>query len=102
MDLAAGISTAEREALNCAFRDRCVLVIRDQRLMPQQMLTAVRNFADIFAHATQEKYQYRHKWQVGDLVLWDNRCLLHKANGDYDHSEVRYLYRVMLTGEPAI
>jgi len=47
----------------------------------------------------QEKYQYRHKWRKGDLVLWDNRCLLHKANGDYDHSQTRYLYRVMLKGD---
>ena len=54
---------------------------------------------DLLAHATQEKYQYRHRWQKGDLVLWDNRCLLHKANGDYDHSQTRYLYRAMLKGD---
>lgn len=54
---------------------------------------------ELLSHATQEKYQYRHKWQPGDLVMWDNRCLLHKANGDYDHSQTRYLYRVMLRGD---
>ena len=54
---------------------------------------------DLLAHATQEKYQYRHRWQPGDLVMWDNRCLLHKANGDYDHGQTRYLYRVMLKGD---
>lgn len=54
---------------------------------------------DLLTHATQEKYQYRHRWQPGDMVLWDNRCLLHKANGDYDHSQTRYLYRVMLKGD---
>jgi taurine dioxygenase len=54
---------------------------------------------ELLAHATQEKYQYRHKWQPGDLVMWDNRCLLHKANGDYDHGQTRYLYRVMLRGD---
>jgi len=54
----------------------------------------------LLQHATQEKYQYRHKWQPGDLVMWDNRCLLHKANGDYDHeTQTRYLYRVMLQGD---
>ncbi|MBT3907050.1 MAG: TauD/TfdA family dioxygenase [Rhodospirillaceae bacterium] len=51
---------------------------------------------ELLAHAIQEKYQYRHKWQQGDLAMWDNRCLLHKANGDYDHDQTRYLYRVML------
>jgi taurine dioxygenase len=33
------------------------------------------------------------------LVIWDNRCLLHKANGDYDMEQTRYLYRVMLQGD---
>jgi taurine dioxygenase len=54
---------------------------------------------ELIGHATQERFQYRHAWQPGDLVIWDNRCLLHKANGDYDMSEVRYLYRVMLQGD---
>ena len=54
---------------------------------------------DLLAHAIQEKYQYRHEWRVGDLVMWDNRCLLHKANADYDMDQTRYLYRVMLKGD---
>ena len=54
---------------------------------------------ELLEHATQERFQYRHAWRPGDLVLWDNRCLLHKANGDYDMDEKRYLYRVMLQGD---
>src|SRR5215469_14483790 len=65
--------------------------------MPQQHALAL--LAELLDHSTQPKYQYRHKWQPGDLVIWDNRCLLHKANGDYDMSQVRYLYRVMLQGD---
>jgi taurine dioxygenase len=53
---------------------------------------------ELLAHATAPRFQYRHKWQSGDVVMWDNRCLLHQANGDYDMNEVRYLYRVMLKG----
>jgi len=53
----------------------------------------------LLAHATRPEYEYRHQWRPGDLVLWDNRCLLHKANGDYDMRQKRYLYRVMLTGD---
>ena len=30
-------------------------------------------------HATQAAFVYTHRWQSGDLVLWDNRCLLHRA-----------------------
>ncbi len=34
---------------------------------------------EVYAHATQEKYIYRHKWQRWDLVIWDNRCTMHAA-----------------------
>ncbi|MDE2008092.1 MAG: TauD/TfdA family dioxygenase [Rhodospirillales bacterium] len=50
----------------------------------------------LLAHATRPEFEYRHVWRAGDLVMWDNRCLLHKANGDYDMSQERYLYRAML------
>tara|TARA_Y100000746_G_scaffold197521_1_gene180274 strand:- start:94 stop:927 length:834 start_codon:yes stop_codon:yes gene_type:complete len=46
-----------------------------------------------------KKFEYRHKWQVGDFVIWDNRILMHKANGDYDMNERRYLFRIMLKGD---
>ena len=54
---------------------------------------------DLLAHGTDARFQYRHRWKPGDLVIWDNRCLLHKANGDYDMNQTRYLYRVMLEGD---
>ncbi len=43
--------------------------------------------------------EYRHKWKNGDFVIWDNRILMHKANGDYDMNEDRYLYRIMIQNE---
>jgi taurine dioxygenase len=55
--------------------------------------------AELMAHATQAKYEYRHRWRPGDMVIWDNRSVMHKANTDYDMSERRYLYRLMLKGE---
>jgi taurine dioxygenase len=54
---------------------------------------------ELLAHATKDAFQYRHEWRPGDLTIWDNRCLLHKANGDYDMEQTRYLYRVMLQGD---
>jgi alpha-ketoglutarate-dependent taurine dioxygenase len=54
----------------------------------------------LLAHATQGGFEYRHKWQPGDVVIWDNRRLLHKANGDYPRDEVRYLYRLMIKDAP--
>ena len=57
---------------------------------------------ELMAHATQPKYEYRHQWRYGDMVLWDNRSVMHKANPDYDMNERRYLYRLMLKGEAPI
>jgi taurine dioxygenase len=54
---------------------------------------------ELLMHAMQPQYEYRHRWHPGDLVMWDNRCLLHKANGDYDMYQTRYLYRIMLKGD---
>jgi taurine dioxygenase len=55
---------------------------------------------ELYAHATQSKYEYRHKWLPGDMVIWDNRSVMHQANADYDLSEYRFLYRIMLKGVP--
>jgi taurine dioxygenase len=57
---------------------------------------------DLMRHATQKRYEYRHKWRHGDWVLWDNRSVMHQANPDYDMNERRYLYRLMLKGEAPV
>jgi len=54
---------------------------------------------ELMRHATQKKYEYRHKWRHGDWVMWDNRSVMHQANPDYDMRERRYLYRLLLKGE---
>jgi len=53
----------------------------------------------LYEHATQPRYEYRHRWQPGDFVLWDNRSVMHQANADFDPNEYRYLYRLMLKGD---
>ena len=58
--------------------------------------------AELMAHATQKKYEYRHKWRYGDMLIWDNRSVMHQANGDYDMNEVRHLHRIMIKGEPVV
>ncbi len=40
--------------------------------------------------------QYRHKWRVGDIVIWDNRCGLHKACGGYPIDEPRVHWRTTI------
>jgi alpha-ketoglutarate-dependent 2,4-dichlorophenoxyacetate dioxygenase len=34
---------------------------------------------ELMEFATQPQFVYRHKWQVGDLVIWDDRCTMHRA-----------------------
>jgi taurine dioxygenase len=52
-------------------------------------------------HATQPRFTYRHYWRADDLLVWDNRCTMHLALGDYDPSEVRQLERTTVKGEPS-
>jgi alpha-ketoglutarate-dependent 2,4-dichlorophenoxyacetate dioxygenase len=47
---------------------------------------------DLLEHATQREYVYRHRWQSGDLVIWDNRCVLHRGRA-YDFNQRRELRR---------
>jgi len=54
----------------------------------------------LMAHSTQQDYEYRHKWSMGDMVIWDNRSVMHQANGDYNMKEVRHLYRIMVQDNP--
>lgn len=42
---------------------------------------------------------YRHKWRPGDMVIWDNRAVLHIAHRDYDPAEGRIMHRVLIRGE---
>ena len=73
--------------------------IRIEAIVGMTESAALALLDELLAHATQPQYEYRHRWQAGDMVMWDNRCLLHKANGDYDMAQVRYLYRIMLKGD---
>jgi len=73
--------------------------VRMESIVGMQDQTALALIDDLMRHATQKKYEYRHKWRHGDWLLWDNRSVMHQANPDYDMNERRYLYRLMLKGE---
>jgi taurine dioxygenase len=73
--------------------------IRIEEIIGLKTSEALALLAELLDHATQLRFEYRHKWKPGDVVIWDNRCLLHKANGDYPVAHVRYLYRLMLKGD---
>jgi taurine dioxygenase len=50
------------------------------------------------AHAVQPNYTYRHRWTVGDMLMWDNRCLQHFGVADYG-SQPRTMHRITIKGD---
>jgi len=55
----------------------------------------------LWAHATQPKYAWTHKWRVGDVVLWDNRCCMHYRT-EVDVTQRRVMHRTTIKGEAPI
>ncbi|MBS7790813.1 TauD/TfdA family dioxygenase [Roseococcus sp. SDR] len=52
---------------------------------------------DLLEHATQPRFVYSHRWAVGDLVMWDNRCTLHRGRAYDDQRYKRDMRRVTLS-----
>lgn len=52
---------------------------------------------DLTEHATQPKYVYSHAWKQYDLVMWDNRCTMHRVRA-FDESQVRDMRRTTVAG----
>jgi taurine dioxygenase len=76
--------------------------VRMDSILGMEDGAAMALLGELMAHATQQKYEYRHKWLMGDMVIWDNRSVMHQANGDYDMKETRHLYRIMIRDNPAL
>ena len=55
----------------------------------------------LFAHMTQDEFVYRHKWAQGMLLMWDNRCTVHYADGGYD-GHLRVMHRTTVAGEAVV
>jgi alpha-ketoglutarate-dependent taurine dioxygenase len=55
----------------------------------------------LMRHATQDQYVYRHKWQLGDLVIWDNTGAMHRVL-PFDKESGREFHRCTLNGEEPI
>jgi alpha-ketoglutarate-dependent 2,4-dichlorophenoxyacetate dioxygenase len=53
---------------------------------------------DLMEHATEPRFVYAHSWRDGDMVMWDNRCTMHRACA-YDPAEVRELRRTTVMEE---
>jgi alpha-ketoglutarate-dependent 2,4-dichlorophenoxyacetate dioxygenase len=56
---------------------------------------------ELLEHVTQPEFRYRHEWQEGDLVIWDNRCVLHRATPFDTTRHKRLMQRTTVSGDPA-
>jgi taurine dioxygenase len=56
---------------------------------------------ELEAFATQARFMYSHKWRAGDVLVWDNRCTLHRAT-PYDPVYRRTLYRTQVKGDAPV
>jgi alpha-ketoglutarate-dependent taurine dioxygenase len=55
---------------------------------------------ELMAHYTRPEFVYVHEWTVGDLIVWDNRCLVHAATWYDGDSEQRMMWRTTVRGNP--
>ena len=53
---------------------------------------------EIWAQATRESLTWRHRWRVGDLVLWDNRCTMHRRDA-FDPAARRVMHRTQIKAD---
>jgi taurine dioxygenase len=73
------------------------------RLMTEYIVGMPREESDallerVFDHQEQPQFQYEHRWEVGDMAIWDNRCTLH-ARRDFPATHLRKLRRVAVKEE---
>ena len=54
---------------------------------------------ELYAFAKQPRFHHGHRWTVGDAIVWDNRCLMHRVDVDYPPGEPRIMLRTLLRGE---
>ena len=54
---------------------------------------------DLLETAIRPEFTYLHEWRIGDMLMIDNRSAMHKAGHDFDHSQHRHLYRILVRGD---
>lgn len=55
----------------------------------------------LWGHATQERFTWAQQWQVGDVIMWDNRCTMHRRDA-FDPASRRLMYRTQIAGAGAV
>ena len=64
--------------------------------LPEEESAAL--LAELCAHIVRPEFRYEHSWRAGDLLMWDNVAVQHKANFDYDLPLRRVMHRATVRG----
>ena len=72
---------------------------RLDRIIGMQRAASDALLDELAAWVAQERFIYRHRWTVGDTLVWDNRCTLHRVDYDSPPGERRVMLRVVTRGE---
>lgn len=56
---------------------------------------------ELWAHASQPKYAWHHQWRAGDVLMWDNRCAMHRRDS-FDDAKRRIMHRTQIKGDKPI
>ena len=74
-------------------RDDCTGIVGKDERTGQALIEAL---AD---HIVRPAFVYQHRWRVGDVVVWDNCTVQHRAVQDYDLPQRRLMWRTTVRGE---
>jgi len=88
------IRTHPRTGRKCIYVDETYT----ERIVGLPSAESDRLLADLLQHCVQPQFYHRHKWRVGDLVVWDNCATQHKSTFDYALPQRRLMYRTTVQG----
>jgi taurine dioxygenase len=55
----------------------------------------------LWAHATRKEFTWHHQWRLGDILIWDNRCVMHRRDA-FDPASRRIMHRTQTKGVPVL
>jgi taurine dioxygenase len=71
---------------------------RNAYLMGLELAESEALLDQLWEHATKPEFAWAHQWRVGDLVMWDNRCTMHRRD-PFDNASRRVMHRTQIKGE---
>ena len=88
------VRTHPRTGRKCLYvnRDDCTGIVGMSREAAEPLIVALSD------HVIKPEFVYRHRWREGDIVMWDNCTVQHKASVDYDLPQRRLMHRLTIAG----